>query len=76
LAVPPDFKASPISAFDSADLSCSPFGLLSLVAFDFEGSSLTGLLRFAIVRAILFLATSHHFALLMTLARGGLHSLR
>jgi hypothetical protein len=73
LESPPHFKDSPISAFDLADLSCSPFGLLSqgrsqpgalsargalsLVALDSEGSSLTHELRFAIVGAILFLAT-------------------
>ncbi|MFT5684404.1 MAG: hypothetical protein ACI8RZ_005345, partial [Myxococcota bacterium] len=56
---PPHFKDSPISAFDVADLSCSPFGLLSLVALDSEGSSLTHGLRTAIVRAMLFLATPH-----------------
>ncbi|MFT5685070.1 MAG: hypothetical protein ACI8RZ_006016 [Myxococcota bacterium] len=53
----PHFKASPISAFDIADLYCSPFGLLSVVALDSEGCSLTHELRFAIVGAILFLAT-------------------
>ncbi|MFT5684561.1 MAG: hypothetical protein ACI8RZ_005502, partial [Myxococcota bacterium] len=57
LAVPPDFKASPLSAFDVADLDCSPFGLLSVGAVDSEGSSLPGWLRFAIVGAMLFLAT-------------------
>ncbi|MFT5686617.1 MAG: hypothetical protein ACI8RZ_007573 [Myxococcota bacterium] len=82
LAVPPNFKASPISAFDSVDLSCSPFGLLSLVALDSEGPSLTHALRTAILRAILFLATSHHCAPITSLwaAHGarsrGLHFLR
>jgi hypothetical protein len=37
---PPHFKDSPISAFDVADLYCSPFGLLSVVAVDSEGFSL------------------------------------
>ncbi|MFT5685613.1 MAG: hypothetical protein ACI8RZ_006567 [Myxococcota bacterium] len=57
LEVPPHFKASPISALDVAYLSCSPFGLLSVVAMDSEGCPLPGWLRFAIVRAMLFLAT-------------------
>ncbi|MFT5685059.1 MAG: hypothetical protein ACI8RZ_006005, partial [Myxococcota bacterium] len=74
LESPPHFKASPISALDSADLSCSPFGLLSqgrsqpgalsargalsLVALDSEGSSLTHALRSDILRAILSLAAA------------------
>jgi hypothetical protein len=32
LESPPSFKDSPLSAFDVADLYCSPFGLLSVMA--------------------------------------------
>ncbi|MFT5680466.1 MAG: hypothetical protein ACI8RZ_001372 [Myxococcota bacterium] len=54
-------------------------GALSLVAFDSEGSSLTHALRFAILRAILFLATPPQrwpVGPLMALRSRGLHSLR
>ncbi|MFT5681055.1 MAG: hypothetical protein ACI8RZ_001961, partial [Myxococcota bacterium] len=53
-------------------------GALRLVAFDSEGSSLTGWLRFAIVGAILFLATPlqrRPDGPLMDLRSRGLHSL-
>jgi hypothetical protein len=80
LAVPPYFKDSPISAVDSADLSCSPFGLLSQGRSQPRGSRfrrvpLTHALRTAILRAILFLAAARKSPFppvwILPLAQGG-----
>ncbi|MFT5685353.1 MAG: hypothetical protein ACI8RZ_006304 [Myxococcota bacterium] len=59
LASPPDSSDARIVGIDVANLFCGTFGCAASGRWGDGGCSLTGLLRLAIVDAMLFLAASH-----------------
>ncbi|MFT5683154.1 MAG: hypothetical protein ACI8RZ_004083 [Myxococcota bacterium] len=75
----PHSDGSPVAVFDVAYTHCGAFGSAASRRWDDGGCSLTHALRFAIVDAMLFLATPLQrwpLARLCRCAQGGLHSLR